>query len=144
MSTAGIQRVRPSFWICAAASTLPATSCRGKPRCGCRAGGRQENRALAGAESAGIRQGHGQNSGLLTQNADPPYAAASVRVIAHNLKGTPLRLSNLRAPGKIANVFAAESFADEMAVAVGMDGVAFRRRGLSDPARLPCSIARRR
>jgi CO/xanthine dehydrogenase Mo-binding subunit len=96
-------------------------------------GGPPESRALAGAESAGIRQGHGQNSGLLTQNADPPYAAASVRVIAHNLKDTPLRLSNLRAPGKIANVFAAESFADEMAVAAGMDGVAFRRRGLSDP-----------
>jgi nicotinate dehydrogenase subunit B len=56
-----------------------------------------------------------------------------VRVIAHNLKNTPLRLSNLRAPGKIANVFAVESFTDELAVAAGMDGVAFRRRGLSDP-----------
>jgi nicotinate dehydrogenase subunit B len=96
-------------------------------------GGPPENRALIGAESAGIRQGHGQNSGALTQNADPPYAAANVRVIAHNLKNTPLRLSNLRAPGKIANVFAVESFTDELAVAAGMDGVAFRRRGLSDP-----------
>ena len=43
----------------------------------------------------------------MTLNADPPYTAANVRVISHQLKDTPLRLSNLRAPGKIANVFAA-------------------------------------
>jgi nicotinate dehydrogenase subunit B len=49
------------------------------------------------------------------------------------LKDTPLRLSNLRAPGKIANVFAVESFADELAVAAGMDPVAFRLRSLTDP-----------
>jgi CO/xanthine dehydrogenase Mo-binding subunit len=43
-----------------------------------------------------------------------------------------LRLSNLCAPGKIANVFAVESFADELAAAAGMDAVAFRLRGLTD------------
>src|SRR5262249_559627 len=46
---------------------------------------------------------------------------------------TPLRLSNLRAPGKIANVFAVESFTDELAAAVSADPVAFRLRGLTDP-----------
>jgi len=99
-------------------------------------GGPQGDRALVGPESAGMIQGHGQNAGLMTQNADPPYAAANVRVLAHTLKETPLRLSNLRAPGKIGNVFAAESFADELAVSAKMDAVAFRRRALTDPRAL--------
>jgi CO/xanthine dehydrogenase Mo-binding subunit len=93
-------------------------------------------RALLGPESAGMTQEHGQNAGLMTMNADPPYTTANVRVTAHLLKGTPLRLSNLRAPGKIGNVFAVESFADELAAAAGIDGVAFRRKGLKDPRAL--------
>ena len=50
----------------------------------------------------------------------------------HWLKETPLRLSNLRAPGKIANVFAVESFTDELAAAAGVDPIEFRLRGLTD------------
>lgn len=99
-------------------------------------GGPQGDRALVGPESASMTQGHGQNAGAMTQNADPPYATPNIRVVAHNLKETPLRLSNLRAPGKIANVFAAEGFTDELAVAAKMDAVAFRRRSLSDPRAL--------
>ena len=74
--------------------------------------------------------------GGTTQNADPPYAMENMSVIAHQLKDTPLPLSNLRAPGKIGNVFSVESFVDEMAVAAGMDAAAFRRRGLKDPRAL--------
>jgi CO/xanthine dehydrogenase Mo-binding subunit len=96
-------------------------------------GGPGGQRALMGPEFAGMTQEHGQGAGLMTLNADPPYNAPNLRVLLHQLKDTPLRLSNLRAPGKIANVFAVESFADELAVAAGMDAVAFRRRGLSDP-----------
>lgn len=99
-------------------------------------GGPQGDRALVGPDLAGMTQGHGQNAGAMTLNTDPPYAAANLRVIAHSLKDTPLRLSNLRAPGKIANVFAVESFTDELAVAAGMDAAAFRRRGLTDPRAL--------
>jgi CO/xanthine dehydrogenase Mo-binding subunit len=55
-----------------------------------------------------------------------------VRVVVHWLKGTPLRPSNLRAPGKIANVFAVESYVDELAASAGLDPVEFRLRGLSD------------
>jgi CO/xanthine dehydrogenase Mo-binding subunit len=55
-----------------------------------------------------------------------------VRVTVHWLKSTPLRPSNLRAPGKIANVFAAESFTDELAAAAGLDPIEFRLRGLTD------------
>src|SRR5258708_7920805 len=68
----------------------------------------------------------------MTQNADTPYAAPHVRVVAHLLKDTPLRPSNLRAPGKIANVFAVEAFTDELAAAAGIDPVAYRLRGLTD------------
>jgi nicotinate dehydrogenase subunit B len=90
------------------------------------------NRALLGPESAGMTQSHGQGAGLMTLNLDPPYAVPSLRVVSNHLKDTPLRLSNLRAPGKIANVFAVESFTDELAAAAGVDSVAFRLRGLTD------------
>jgi len=95
--------------------------------------GPQGSRALLGPESAAMSQTHGQGAGLMTLNLDPPYPVANLRVVSHHLKDTPLRLSNLRAPGKIANIFAVESFADELAAAAGMDPVAFRLRGLTDP-----------
>src|SRR5580700_3453746 len=91
------------------------------------------NRPLLAADAAGIPQAHGQGSGAISQNGDPPYAAENVRVVAHWLKQTPLRPSNLRAPGKIANVFAVEGFVDEMAAELGVDAVEYRLRGLSDP-----------
>jgi nicotinate dehydrogenase subunit B len=91
------------------------------------------NRPLLGVDAAGMAQAHGQGSGAISQNGDPPYAAENVRVVAHWLKQTPLRPSNLRAPGKIANVFAVESFVDEMAAEMGVDAVEYRLRGLSDP-----------
>jgi nicotinate dehydrogenase subunit B len=94
--------------------------------------GPQGNRALLGPESAAMSQTHGQGAGLMTLNLDPPYPVPNLRVVSHHLKDTPLRLSNLRAPGKIANIFAVESFADELAAAAGMDSVAFRLRGLTD------------
>ena len=93
-------------------------------------------RPLLAADAAGISQPHGQNAGLLSQNADPPYTAPNVRVVTHWLKESQLRLSNLRAPGKIANAFAVESFTDELAAAAEVDALEFRLRGLSDPRAL--------
>jgi len=90
-------------------------------------------RALLAADAAGIAQERGQGAGAITQNGDPPYDAANVRVLVHWMKDTPLQLSNLRAPGKIANVFAVESFTDELAAAGREDPVAFRLNRLSDP-----------
>ena len=90
-------------------------------------------RALLAAEAAGLTQDHGQGAGAITQNGDPPYEADSVRVLVHWLKETPLQLSNLRAPGKIANVFAVESFTDELAAAASVDPIAFRLARLKDP-----------
>jgi CO/xanthine dehydrogenase Mo-binding subunit len=92
----------------------------------------QGSRPLISVDAAGIGQQHGQGAGLMSQNADTPYASDNVRVTVHWLKSTPLRPSNLRAPGKIANVFAAESFTDELAAAAGLDPIEFRLRGLTD------------
>jgi CO/xanthine dehydrogenase Mo-binding subunit len=58
---------------------------------------------------------------------------AHQEVMVHWLKDAPLRPSNLRAPGKIANGFAVESFTDELAVVARRDALEFRLAGLSDP-----------
>ena len=91
------------------------------------------NRPILGVDAAGLAQAHGQGAGQISQNGDPPYTTPNVRVTVHWTKDTPLRISNLRAPGKIANSFAVESFTDELASAAGIDPVAFRLRGLTDP-----------
>ncbi|HYB08319.1 MAG TPA: molybdopterin cofactor-binding domain-containing protein [Alphaproteobacteria bacterium] len=91
------------------------------------------NIPLIAPEAAGLRQPLGRAAGLLSQNGDPPYAASSVRVVAHWLKDTPLRPSNIRAPGKVANTFAVEGFTDELAAAAKADPLEFRLRRLSEP-----------
>jgi CO/xanthine dehydrogenase Mo-binding subunit len=50
------------------------------------------------------------------------------RIVKHFLPDSPLRVSALRGLGSYANVFAMESFVDEMAQAAGEDPVAFRLR----------------
>ena len=82
---------------------------------------------------AGLQQPQGLATGLITQDATPAYAVPNARVVVHWLKDTPLRPSNIRAPGKVANTFAVESLVDELAVAAGMDALAFRLAHLSDP-----------
>jgi CO/xanthine dehydrogenase Mo-binding subunit len=91
------------------------------------------NIPLLGPEAAGLDNVRGLNPGLISQNADPPYAANRIQVIAHWLKEAPLRLAPLRSPGKPANCFAVESFVDELAAAAGLDPVEMRLRGLKDP-----------
>jgi CO/xanthine dehydrogenase Mo-binding subunit len=83
--------------------------------------------------AAGLKQPEGQSTGLVTQNGDPPYPANAMKVHVHWLGAAPLRPSNIRAPGKVANTFAVESFVDELAAQAGIDPVAFRLRDLSDP-----------
>ena len=67
------------------------------------------------------------------RNAVPPYTMAHVRVNAHRLLGLPFRTSALRSLGAHANVFACESFMDEIAHDQGWDPVAFRLNNLEDP-----------
>jgi len=82
--------------------------------------------------AAGMSQPVGQAVGLVSQNGDPPYPANAVKVSAHWLGPAPLRPSNIRAPGKVANCFAVESFVDELAAKAGLDPLAFRLRDLGD------------
>ena len=83
--------------------------------------------------AAGLTQPVGQTIGLATQNGDPSYPANAVRVHVHWLGAAPLRPSNIRAPGKVANCFAVESFVDELASQAGADPMVFRLRDLVNP-----------
>jgi len=87
---------------------------------------------LLGPAAAGLDDVRGLQPGLISQNADPPYAADSVQVLVHWLKDAPLRPAPIRSPGKPANCFAVESFADELAAAAGFDPIEFRLRALDD------------
>jgi CO/xanthine dehydrogenase Mo-binding subunit len=71
--------------------------------------------------------------GGVHRNADPLYAFTQRRVVKHFLTGAPFRTSSLRALGAYANVFALESFIDELAAAAGLDPLEFRLRQLADP-----------
>ena len=66
------------------------------------------------------------------RNAVPGYDFPAWKVIKHRLLTMPLRTSALRSLGAIANVFAAESFIDELAHAAGVDAIEFRLRRVSD------------
>jgi CO/xanthine dehydrogenase Mo-binding subunit/aerobic-type carbon monoxide dehydrogenase small subunit (CoxS/CutS family) len=66
------------------------------------------------------------------RNADPLYTFPRRRIVEHFLPDSPLRVSALRGLGSYANVFAAESFVDELAHAAGADPLQFRLRYLAD------------
>jgi CO/xanthine dehydrogenase Mo-binding subunit len=67
------------------------------------------------------------------RNAIPLYDFPSRRIVNHRLLTMPIRTSALRSLGAFANVFAIESFMDELAAERGEDPLAFRLRHLSDP-----------
>jgi CO/xanthine dehydrogenase Mo-binding subunit len=90
------------------------------------------NVPLLGPIAAGLKQTPGLSTGQISQNINPPYAVQHQSVTVHWLKTTPLRPSNIRAPGKIANSFAVESLYDELAEAAGADPYAFRLAQLED------------
>ncbi len=66
------------------------------------------------------------------RNAVPLYAIAGHRITNHFPRASPLRVSALRSLGAHANVFAIESFIDELAAAAKADPVAFRLAHLKD------------
>ena len=67
------------------------------------------------------------------RNAVPGYALPAFQVLSHRTTA-PLRSSALRSLGAFGNVFAAESFVDEIAQAIGVDPLEWRRRHLAhDP-----------
>ena len=71
--------------------------------------------------------------GAGTRNIVPYYDIPAWRYSHHLVAGTPIRTSALRGLGAVVNVFALESFLDELADLSGHDPVAYRLRLLSDP-----------
>jgi len=76
--------------------------------------------------------------GTQGRNAIPPYRIPHLNVVLH-MEPTPLRTANFRSLAAAENVFAIESFIDELAHDRGEDPVAFRLRHLDD-ARLRATI----
>jgi len=74
-----------------------------------------------------------QPAGGGDRNAVPLYDFPRQRVVNHFIKEMPLRVSALRTLGAYANVFAIESFLDELALAANADPVEFRLAHLKDP-----------
>jgi nicotinate dehydrogenase subunit B len=97
------------------------------------------NALLAASHRAGgepIRAGGEppvERGGGAGRNALPCYDFPAYRVINHLLTEMPLRTSALRSLGAYLNVFAAESFMDELASAAARDPLEFRLAHLSDP-----------
>ena len=69
----------------------------------------------------------------IARNAEPLYSFARMDVSSHRLLTMPIRTSALRSLGAHHNVFAIESFMDELAEVAGQDPLAFRIAHLSDP-----------
>jgi nicotinate dehydrogenase subunit B len=67
------------------------------------------------------------------RNAVPLYRFPDARVVYHFIESMPVRVSALRGLGAYANVFAIESFIDELAQRAAVDPVQFRLRHLEDP-----------
>jgi CO/xanthine dehydrogenase Mo-binding subunit len=72
------------------------------------------------------------NGGGADRNAIPLYDFPSWQIGSHRLTTMPVRTSALRTLGAQGNVFAIESFLDEVAAERGEDPVAFRLRHLKD------------
>jgi CO/xanthine dehydrogenase Mo-binding subunit len=65
------------------------------------------------------------------RNGDPYYHIANLQLNAHYYDG-PLRVSSLRSLGAFANIFAIESFMDQLADKAGKDPLDFRIEHLED------------
>ncbi len=72
-------------------------------------------------------------TGGATRNSIPLYDFPRQEVAYNFIAEMPLRVSALRTLGAYGNIFAIESFMDELAAAASADPVEFRLRHLSDP-----------
>jgi CO/xanthine dehydrogenase Mo-binding subunit len=92
------------------------------------AGGHLEN-AIAAPPAVDPPQAAGGGS---TRNAVPLYDVGSRRIRGHRVLDNRIRSSALRALGAFTNVFAIESFMDELAAAAGRDPLEHRLAHLAD------------
>jgi len=73
------------------------------------------------------------SGGGAIRNALAPYRLAGQTIHHHMIVEAPVRVSSFRTLGAFANVFAIESFMDELAAAAGRDPVDYRLALLVDP-----------
>ena len=71
--------------------------------------------------------------GGATRNGEALYDLPRHKLVHHLLADVPVRTSSLRGLGAYANVFAIESFIDELAEVAGVDPVTYRLSLTSDP-----------
>jgi nicotinate dehydrogenase subunit B len=71
--------------------------------------------------------------GGATRNGQALYDLPRHKLVHHLLPHVPVRTSSLRGLGAFANIFAIESFMDELADIAGEDAVAYRLSLMSDP-----------
>ena len=81
---------------------------------------------------AEARPGMGNHSGI-HRNADPIYNFPDRRIVKHLVTDQRVRTSSARGLGAFGNVFAIESFMDELAHVAGADPITFRLAHLADP-----------
>lgn len=74
----------------------------------------------------------GISHGGTGRNAAAIYDFPNQRVVAHCVEELPLRVSSLRSIGAYANIFAIESFIDELASEAGKDPVEYRLQHMKD------------
>ncbi len=67
------------------------------------------------------------------RNAVPQYDLARQHIAKHRVTAMPIRVSAMRSLGGFGNLFAIESFMDELAMTAGVDPVTFRLQHLADP-----------
>ena len=72
------------------------------------------------------------NGGGAERNSVPLYDFEQWSAVSHRTLTMPIRTSALRSLGAHCNVFATESFMDEIAAGLGVDPLEFRLRHLSD------------
>jgi CO/xanthine dehydrogenase Mo-binding subunit len=95
-----------------------------------RPGGRGENLLASRYLEKPRLPGEGYSGGA-SRNSEPYYSIPNLLVESNFFKG-PLRVSALRSLGAYANIFAIESFMDELAVKAGKDPFTFRLMHLED------------
>ena len=92
-----------------------------------------EARANAPPRPAELADTADATGGGATRNAHAAYDFPVHRLIHHTLGEVAVRTASMRALGAYANVFAIESFIDDLADLAGEDPVAYRLSLLSDP-----------
>jgi len=92
---------------------------------------RRSGVTLLGAVLGGLPR-WGTGAGIYDPGLGVPYAVPNNKLTAHWLAHTPLPAAWIRAPGRMQNTFANESFLDEIAAASGVDPFEIRVRHLDD------------